>query len=104
MTERAAAGSWVEVHRIVLPAGERAPGVPEDTRQVPLEAKWKGFLVHDAVLGEEAEIRTAAGRHIRGTLTRIEPAYSHGFGPPVPELARVGGEVRALLEERRRRP
>ncbi len=102
MTERAAEGTWVEVSWIVLPAGERAEGVPEDTRRVPLEARARGFLTHAAALGEEAEVRTAAGRHLRGTLSEIEPAHRHGFGAHSPELASIGAEVRALVEARRR--
>ena len=42
-------GSWVELHRVVLPPGERAPQVPAETQRVPLELRVKGFLVRDAV-------------------------------------------------------
>jgi hypothetical protein len=48
-------------------------------------------------LNEAAEIKTPAGRHLRGTLIEINPAYRHGFGAPIPELTPVGKEVRALL-------
>ncbi|MGR8952181.1 MAG: 2-amino-4-ketopentanoate thiolase, partial [Gammaproteobacteria bacterium] len=44
MTERIGKGVWVEIHDIVLEAGERAPQVPEDTAKVPLEMCVKGFL------------------------------------------------------------
>ena len=88
----------MEVRWVVLPAGRRAPGVPEDTRRVPLEAKARGFLVGPAALGEEVEVRTAAGRVLRGTLTEVEPSHRHGFGAHSPELASIGAEVRALLE------
>ena len=99
MAERAEAGTWVEIHRMLLPPGERAPQVPEDTQRVPLEMLAKGFLVAPASLGQEAEIRTATGRRLRGTLTRINPPYEHGFGPPIPELAVIGMELRALLQQ-----
>lgn len=95
--EPVARGTWVEIHRVVLPAGQRAPQVPEDTQRVPLEMRVKGFLVEDARIGDEAEIETAAGRRLRGTLSDASPAYRHGFGPPVPELVGVGAEARALL-------
>jgi len=98
MADSAEACTWVEIHRILLPAGERAPQVPEDTQRVPLELRAKGFLVAPACLGQEAEIRTVTGRRLRGTLARINPAYDHGFGPPIPELAAIGGELRALLQ------
>lgn len=93
-------GRWVEVRRTVLHPGERAPQAPEDTRRVPLEMRVKGFLVESATEGEEAEIVTAAGRRLRGVLDRVEPAYTHGFGSPVPELLAIGSEVRALLKDR----
>ena len=57
----------------------------------------KGFLQTPAAEGEEAEILTPAGRRLRGTLVAVNPAYTHGFGAPIPELCSVGAEVRALL-------
>ncbi len=98
MTERAIKNTWVEVHDIVLEPGERAPMVPDDTQQLPLEMTMKGFLIHDAAVGEQVEITTPAGRRIAGTLTAINPAYDHAFGAPIPELSAIGGEVRAILE------
>ncbi|MCI0506685.1 MAG: 2-amino-4-ketopentanoate thiolase [Gammaproteobacteria bacterium] len=97
MTERVAAGTWVEIYRVVLAANERAPQLPEDTRQVPLEMRVKGWLVKAAELNGDAEIKTPAGRQLRGTLVEINPAYRHGFGSPIPELTPIGNEVRALL-------
>jgi hypothetical protein len=102
VAERIAAGTWVEIHRIVLPAGERAPQAPADTRSVPLEMRAKGFLVAPAPAGGEAEIATRSGRRLRGTLARVNPAYTHGFGPPVAELSGVGEQVRAILRRRGR--
>jgi hypothetical protein len=100
MAEPIAQGTWVEVHRIVLAPGQRAPHIPEDTKRVPLEMRVKGFLTAPAALGEEVEIVTPAGRRLRGTLSEINPSYTHGFGPPIPELATIRGELRALLRER----
>ena len=100
MAELIEKGTWVEIHTNVLPAGERAPQVPEDTQQVPLEMRVKGFLVEPALLDEEVEIITTVGRHLRGTLIEVNPAYTHQFGAPIPELSTIGGEVRAILRER----
>jgi hypothetical protein len=100
MTEQAKKETWVEIQNIVLEKGERAPQIPEDTRAVPLEMKVKGFLVHDAIVGQKAQIITAAGRRIEGTLVEINPSYTHIYGPPIPELSPIGGEVRAILRER----
>ncbi len=100
MAECLARGRWVEIHRVVLAAGHRAPHVPEETRRVPLEMRVKGFLLAPAVVGDELEIATRAGRRVRGTLTDATPAYSHTFGPLLPELSTIGEEVRAVLRER----
>jgi hypothetical protein len=97
MAERIAAGTWVEVHCIVLRPGERAAHIPDDTKAVPLEMRVKGFLAAAADLGAEAEIITPAGRRLHGTLTVVNPPYTHSFGPPIPELSRIGQEVRAVL-------
>ncbi|MFC1674232.1 2-amino-4-oxopentanoate thiolase subunit OrtA [Pseudomonadota bacterium] len=104
MAERATKGTWVEIHTIILQVGERAPQVPDDTQNVPLEMRAKGFLTHDAIIGETCEITTQAGRRLSGELAAINPAYDHGFGAPVPELSTIGAEVRALLVKRRDGP
>ena len=100
MMERATKHTWVEVHRMVLAPGERASQVPAETQQVPLEMRLKGFLLQDAAVGEEVDILTPAGRVLTGTLMTINPAYTHLYGPPIPELLPIGGEVRALLRAR----
>ena len=100
MTARATTHTWVEVHATLLAPGERAPQVPAETQQVPLEMKVKGFLLQDAAIGEDVDIVTPAGRVLTGTLTAINPAYSHVYGPPIPELLPIGGEVRTLLRAR----
>ena len=92
-----AAGTWVEIHSVVLAPGERAPQVPDDTQAVPLEMRVKGHLVGPADPGDEVEVVTRAGRRLRGTLEVVEPGYEHGFGPPVPELTAIGDELRSLL-------
>lgn len=99
MSRLIAAGTWVEIHGIVLAAGARAPQVPADTQQTPLEMRVNGFLAAPAGLGDEAEIVTRAGRRLRGTLAAVNPAYTHGFGPPPAEWFAIGEAVRALLRK-----
>lgn len=99
MAQSIAKGSWVELHRVVLPAGERAPQVPADTQQVPLEMRVKGFLIEPAEPGQEAEIETRSGRRLRGILAALNPPYEHSFGEPIPELTAIAAEVRAMLAE-----
>jgi len=107
-------GSWVEIHKIVLKPGERAPQeihkivlkpgerapqIPDDTQKVPLELKARGFLVQDAKLGDQVTVETVIGRKLSGTLCDESPSYTHSFGPPHPELLPIGSEVRAILKE-----
>lgn len=100
MGEMIAKGAWVEIHSVVLAAGERASNIPEDTQRVPLEMRVKGFLLAPAQSGEDVEILTPAGRRLRGTLTAVNPPYAHGFGAPISELSTIGAEVKALLRAR----
>jgi len=96
----AKAGEWVQIHNIILAAGERAVHLPGDTRQVPFEMWLKGFLVDDeAQIGDDVTIETITGRHVTGELVAINPRYPHSFGEPVPELLSIGCELRALLAE-----
>jgi hypothetical protein len=102
MTALIEKGSWVEIHDVVLEASERAPQLPKDTQEVPLEMRVKGFLLTPAATGGAAEIETLSGRHLSGTLVKVNPAYTHSFGAPLAELALIGGEVRALLRAKGR--
>lgn len=38
-------GDWVRIHSIVLEVGERAPNIPEDTQNVPLEVWGKRIFI-----------------------------------------------------------
>ena len=95
-----AAGTLVEIGRVVLEPGERAPNVPPETQRVPLEMRARGTLVEPAPVGREATVVTAAGRRLSGRLVAAVAAPPHSFGPPVPELAPVGQELRAVLAGR----
>lgn len=92
-----AKGEWVQIHQIVLKPEERAPQVPEDTKQVPLELWTKGFLLTDANVGDEVEIITVTGRKVKGKLIANNPGYSHDYGNFVPELHKVGIQVKEIL-------
>ena len=93
-------GEWVQVHEIILSAEERTARLPEDTAKVPVELWVKGFLNHDAQIGQEADITTLTGRITKGTLVEVNPAYDYGFGEQfVPELLKVGLQLRGILGE-----
>ena len=89
---------WVEISDVVLEAGQRAPQVPDDTQRVALQRRVRGFALEPGVPGAQIRIRTAAGRELRGTLLAVNPAYTHGYGAPVPELSAIGAELRAILD------
>lgn len=99
MVEMAERGTWVEIRGVILAPNERAPQVPDDTKRVPLEMRAKGFLADPAIVGEEAEIVTTAGRRMRGVLAAVNPSYDHGFGAPLPELTTIGTELREMLRD-----
>ncbi len=99
-SKRVRAGEYVQIHSIILKPGERAPQVPEDTQRVPLELRLKGYLDHDAGLGDEVTIRTVLGRKVKGRLVAVNPPYPHSFARPTPELLHVGEELWRLLGTR----
>lgn len=90
-------GEWVRIHKVILKPEERAPQVPDDTKQVPLEMWVKGFLQADADFGDEVEIETVTGRKETGKLVELNPYYTHNFGVFVPELLEIDKQVREIL-------
>ncbi len=93
-------GDWVRIHEVVLNVGERAPNIPEDTQNVPLEMWDKGFLLNDSAdIGDKVEVETYIGRKIEGTLIEVNPYWSHDYGKAVPEILYIGRQARELLEE-----
>jgi hypothetical protein len=85
-------GTWVEIEKILLNPEERAPTLPEDTKQVPYVLNVSGFLLEDSEIGSAARIRTLIGRELDGTLKTVNPSYVHTFGKVVPELLNIGLE------------
>ena len=86
-------GTWVEIEQVILRPEERAPSLPEDTRQTPYVLRVSGFLVEEAEVGQEARIRTMIGRELSGVLKVVNPSYNHSFGTTVPELLSIGTEA-----------
>lgn len=93
-------GDWVEIQEVLLNPEERAPQVPDDTKEVPLVQWIRGLMMtEEATIGDEIEIETIIGRNIRGQLCEINPRHVHDFGEPVKELIQVGIELRKEIEE-----
>jgi len=93
--ETVPAGTWVEIEQVILTPEQRAPSLPEDTRNVPYVMRVSGFLIEPAALGEPARITSLIGRVISGTLRQVNPSYSHSFGATVAELLTIGREEEA---------
>jgi hypothetical protein len=91
------AGTWVELELVILPAGERMPGVPADTASRAFAGRVRGFLVADAEVGAVAHVRTQADRVVTGNLRTVLPRNPADFGHPSPELLAAAREVRAWL-------
>lgn len=97
-TNLAKKGDWVQVQMNILSPEERAQYLPEDTKKVPLQMRVKGFLVDEiASLGATVRIKTTTDRILSGILIDINPKYTHNFGEPIPELMKVGMELREFL-------
>lgn len=93
-------GDWVQIYKVILPPGERAPGLPPETSAVPLAMKVKGFLEEEvANEGDTVSVRTVTGRIVSGELKAANPLYGIDFGRPQPELLTIGLEARRLLQE-----
>lgn len=90
------AETWVEIERIVLQPAERAPSLPEDTKEVPYIMHVSGFLIEPSNIGDIAHIRTIIGRIHEGTIIKVEPSYSHSFGKLIPELLTIGTDEESL--------
>lgn len=90
-------GDWVQISNVVLPAGDRAPQVPEDTQKTNLMMWVKGYAQADAAMGETVEVVTTTGRHITGKLTAVNPGYIHTYGSFVPELNQIQKQLRELM-------
>jgi 2-amino-4-ketopentanoate thiolase alpha subunit len=96
---RVPAGTWVELERVILRPGERAPGIPADTASVPFAARVRGFLLAPARMGTTVEVRTQAERVVSGRLRAVLPRNPADFGAPSPELLLVGKAMKQRLKD-----
>jgi hypothetical protein len=96
---RCKAGDWVEVERVLLEPADRSKNLPPETAEKPLRMWIKGFAQAAGAVGAAMTVETMTGRLVEGTLAAVNPGYFHTFGNPIPELARVGVDLRARLAE-----
>ena len=91
-------GDWVRIHSVLIEAGSRAPGIPEDTAKVPYELWDKGFLISDeAEIGDIVKIETITGRIIEGNLLETKPSYDHDFGEFIPEILTIDKQLKEIM-------
>ena len=88
---------WVLIQWTTLTRDERAPQVPTDTKQVPLETWVKGYLQADAELGDDVTVKTVTGRLETGKLVELNPTYRHSFGEFVPEILAIDRQLQQAL-------
>jgi hypothetical protein len=91
---RCEVGDWVEVEHVLLEPEERAAGLPPETAGKPLTMWVKGFAQGAAAMGEHVTLETMSGRLVSGRLFAVDPGYFHTFGRPIPQLVRVGRDLR----------
>ncbi len=93
-------GDWVRIRSVILPAAERSPGLPAETRTTDIRMWTKGFLQDEsAAIGDTVTVETYIGRLESGTLTEINPQYQLDYGKSLPELLYIGRQVREAVRE-----
>ena len=90
-------GDWVQIEKVVLEAGHRAPQVPEDTQACDLKLWVKGLAQTEASAGEEIEIVTVTGRKDKGVLVAVNPRYIHDYGDFQPELLQIELQLKNIM-------
>lgn len=90
-------GTWVQIHKIILTKDERAPQLPNDTKQVPLEMWVKGTLLEDGDINSNVKIKTITGRIEEGKLVAVNPTFKHNYGDFIPEILKVSEIVRDIM-------
>jgi len=90
-------GDWVLIQWTTLTKEQRAPQIPDDTRQVPLETWVKGYLQIDAEIGEEVTVKTVTGRLETGKLVEVNPTFRHSFGEFIPEILEIDQRLQTAL-------
>jgi len=90
-------GTWVSITSTILNTGERADNIPDDTTAVPLLMWVKGYLLENCEIGAATEVRTITGRLEKGILEEAEPNTDVDYGSFVPEVLKIGADVRRIL-------
>lgn len=94
---KAIKGEWVQIQQTVLAPEGRAPQAPEDTKKTPLLLWVKGFLEEESEVGQTATVKTVTGRLVTGTVTAVQPRYTHDFGVFVPELLKIDMQLKEIM-------
>lgn len=98
MTESVSKGEWVQISNKVLPPGERASNIPDDTQATPLKMWVKGILQADAKIGDQVQIETVTGRKVEGELVKVRPTFDHSFGNYLPEITEIHLQLNDIMK------
>lgn len=94
-----AKGEWVQIESMILAPAQRAHHLPVETKGLPYLMRLNGYLQAETAVGQVCEIKTLAGRCVKGQLVAEKPAYRHSYGQVIRELIDVRQELQALLRE-----
>ncbi len=91
-------GDFVRIKNIVLKNNERPENIPNDTKLCDLIMFTKGILLDKvAKKNEMVSVKTLSGRIVSGELTDINHSYTHTYGDYIPELLKIGTDLKQLL-------
>ena len=81
--------TFVLIKKVILTKLERSSNIPEDTKQKDFLMKLKGYLTHEAKIGDEVEILTETKRLVKGILIEVNPSYTHSYGNYLYEVKKM---------------
>ncbi len=81
----------------LLDPADRSKNLPPETADKPLMMWVKGFAQGEAGMGDELTVETMTGRRVTGALSAVNPGYFITYGNPIPELTKVGRDLRFRL-------
>lgn len=91
--------TFVRIKKVILNPDSRSKNLPKETKRVPLVMWTKGFLLHDAKIGENVEVKTLSGRVESGVLVDYNHIQKVDYGEYIKELESVGTFAKEVLSD-----
>jgi hypothetical protein len=92
-------GAYVCIKKIVLNSNQRSSHIPLDTKDKDFLMKLKGYLTHDASIGDHVDILTETKRKVSGILIEENPTYTHSFGDYLDEVKTMKDIILSEMED-----